>query len=73
MMSQAGFDKRFDHHPPKGDDVALMHEFVRLQIKGVAMRMDAQLPVGRESAMVQTKLEEAMFWANAAIARDTDS
>lgn len=39
----------------------------------VAQKMVKTLPPGREQSLVLTKLEEAMFFANAAIARATPS
>jgi hypothetical protein len=62
-------DRNFNHHPPRNDAEIKDHDFVRETIKDVAMAMRQELPPGREASLVQTKLEEAMFWANAAIAR----
>ena len=44
---------------------------VRNYLLEAAEKIDAELPpgAGRERALVMTKLEEAMFWANAGIAR----
>ena len=60
---------RFRYHKP-GEAVEKLHERVRDSLYSVAMEMDKILPPGREASIVQTKLEEAMFWANAAIARN---
>jgi hypothetical protein len=61
-------DNRFTYHPPSSVKVHL-HEHVRDTLKRVAQDFDAVLPEGREKSLALTKLEEAMFWANASIAR----
>jgi hypothetical protein len=43
---------------------------VRMRIKDLAEDLEAFVPDGREKALVMTHLEEAMFWANAGIARE---
>lgn len=62
-------DRRFDHHPPKDKETIELHQTVRIEVKLAAELFDAVLPEGREKALALTKLEEALFWANAAIAR----
>lgn len=62
---------RFHHHPPRDDETADRHS----QVRGVLFNAAEELvaltgPSTREQALVITKLEEAMFWANAAIARE---
>ncbi|MGW0245070.1 Acb2/Tad1 domain-containing protein [Nocardia goodfellowii] len=68
-MSIADIEHRFTYHPPSPEKVSL-HEEVRKILGSIAISLDVYLPPGRESALVQTKLEEAMFWANASIARN---
>lgn len=59
---------RFAYHAPSPQDV-VDHGDVREMLGTVAYRLASMLPDGREAALVMTHLEEAMFWANAAIAR----
>lgn len=71
-LTRAELNLRFDHHSPRDRDTIHAHEEVRALIKGVAARLGEFVPSGcREHSLVFTKLEEALFWANAAIARDT--
>jgi hypothetical protein len=44
-------------------------EFVQRTIGDAALIVTDLVPDGRERALALTKLEEAVFWANAAIAR----
>ncbi|HEX5705609.1 MAG TPA: hypothetical protein VFX97_20575 [Pyrinomonadaceae bacterium] len=62
---------RFKHHPPRDENTVKAHEFVRETLRWVAGKFDEELPAGREKSVAMTKLEEAMFWANAAIARES--
>lgn len=61
-------DNRFDYHKPD-ETKANQYERIRALLKGVAAEIDSTLPEGREKSLVITKLEEAMFWAIAGIAR----
>lgn len=58
----------FTYHPAT-PETGGRHDMVRSILGGVAKNLAANLPEGRELSLVLTKLEEAMFWANAAIAR----
>jgi len=60
---------RFAHHPPTSDQVAEAHQEIRLRFTSLALYLAESVPSGRESSLAQTKLEEAAFWANAAVAR----
>jgi hypothetical protein len=68
-MASDDINNRFDFHPPKTPDRIQNHEAVRADIKASAAYLDLVLPDGREKSLALTKLEEALFWANAAIAR----
>lgn len=63
-------DNRFAYHPPKTPEVIRAHERIRAYVGQMATEFNESLPDGREKATALTKLEEAMFWANAAIARN---
>lgn len=64
-----GIAHRFEYHPPKDEETRHAHEDARASCLAVARHFDEVLPEGREKSIVMTKLEEALFWANAAIAR----
>ena len=69
-VGDAHIAKCFDHHPPSSDAVALQHEEVRENCRDLAQYLQDNLPVSREKSLALTNLEQAMFWANAAIARN---
>lgn len=69
-MSTADMDHRFGFHAATTTEKKLEHSSVRAAFLSVSYKMDNDLPDGREKALAITKLEEAMFWANAAIARN---
>ncbi len=58
----------FEYHAPDPVRTAA-HEDLRYTLRQCAVYMAEHLPEGREKSLVITHLEEAMFWANAAIAR----
>lgn len=62
---------RFDYHPPTSDDRRERHERVRAAcLEAAEVVVEETGPSTREQSLAITKLEEAMFWANAAIARE---
>jgi hypothetical protein len=62
-------DNRFDYHRPTPERVAA-HEAVREGCRAFAHFIEAKVPNGRERSLAITKIEEAMFWMNAGIARE---
>ena len=64
---------RFAYHPPRPDtDDADRHGEVRQQCFNLASIINDACPDSREKSLAITHLEEAMMWANAAIARNKD-
>ena len=62
-------DKRFTYHPPK-EGQPRRYENIRDKAKSMAYLIDQVCPESREKSLALTKLEEAVMWANAAIARN---
>jgi hypothetical protein len=61
---------RFAFHPAKTEDKQQRHTAIRDACFEAADKIVQQTgPPSREQSTAITKLEEAMFWANAAIAR----
>src|SRR3546814_13807018 len=70
-VSPDDIHNRFTCHPATpGKMKAQLHGKVRELLERAAMSLAGNLPPGREAALAITKLEEAMYWANAAIARN---
>lgn len=59
---------RFTHHPPK-DGQHLVYGNMRQRARELAEFIERWMPGGRDKALAITKLEEAVMWANAALAR----
>lgn len=68
-MVEGDLENRFDYHPPKDETVAATHAEVRQVLYIAACEIDRLVPDGREKSLAITNLEQAMFWANGAIAR----
>jgi hypothetical protein len=68
-MSQLDIQNRFSFHPATTDRKRQTHEGVRSECRQLAMFLEEELPYGREKDTAMSRLEEVMFWANAAVAR----
>ena len=60
----------FKFHPALTETVAAVHGKARDACLEAACKLVDIVPEGRELSLALTKLEEAMFWANAGIARN---
>lgn len=68
-MDLKEIDRRFSHHAPDLD-ASKRHAAIRIVFKNAAEVVVDVTPASREQSLAITALEEAAFWANAAIARD---
>ena len=62
-------EKNFTYHPPKPNQPA-RYTAMRDAAKILSGMFDGCCPPSRELSLAQTNLEQAVFWANAAIARN---
>lgn len=61
-------ENNFTYHAPK-DGQKERYEKIRYDAKNLALLICEKTPAGREQSIAIRKIEEAVFWANAAIAR----
>lgn len=61
-------ENRFTYHPPKPGQPEI-YERIRLAGLSFALTIDQAAPESRELSLAIMRIEEAVFWANAAIAR----
>ena len=59
---------RFTYHSPKGEQ-PIKYEAIREEARELAELINDVCPESREKSLAITKLEEAVMWANAAVAR----
>lgn len=73
MIDEGDLRNRFNYHPPSTPARQADHEDIRAVCLEVAMQINWLVPDGREKSLAITKLEEAMFWANAGLARSLET
>ena len=59
---------RFTYHPPRPGQAERYQE-IRDSARELAELIEGECPESREKSLAVTNLEQAVFWANAAIAR----
>lgn len=69
MRDRAKIEHDFTYHAPKDNQVD-RYEFIRTRAKQLALAIADLTPESREQSLALTRIEEAVFWANAAIARN---
>lgn len=69
MMELKEIETRFTYHPPRDAEQRATYERIREQAKAFALYIALNTPESREQSLALTKLEEAVMWANAAVAR----
>jgi hypothetical protein len=67
-MDQKTIDKNFKYHPPLDKQIVKFTE-IRSSGKVLAETINKHCPDSREKSIAITKIEEAIMWANASIAR----
>ena len=66
-MASATLDRVYTYHPPFGDQPN-RYEGIREAGKAFARLVTSTTPPSREQSVALTKIQETVFWANAAIA-----
>jgi hypothetical protein len=69
-MENTDLENKFTYHAPEPDRAEL-HAKVREYFLLTAEKLDKFLPESWEKSQAIVKLEESMFWSNAAIARNS--
>lgn len=67
-MEHSDLRNRFTYHPPKPGQAETYTE-LRDAAYTLALHINDVVPESREKALAVTNLEQAIFWANAGIAR----
>lgn len=70
-MKDKAIENTFTYHAPKAGQPE-RYDAIRSWAKKLAYAIEANCPDSREKALAKTKLEEAVMWANASVAREED-
>lgn len=68
-MGNSQIENSFTYHAPKEGQPKLYTD-IREKAKELAYLIDKTVPESREKSLAITNLEQAVFWANAGIARN---
>lgn len=66
---EARIEKEFSYHSPNAHQIA-RYQAIREYAKDFRKYITKHAPPSRELSVAKTKLEEVVFWTNAAIARN---
>lgn len=69
LADEIRLEKNFTYYSPKEDQLK-RYEEIREEAKNFARNIQYATPISRKQMVAMTKIEEAVFWANAAIARN---
>ncbi len=69
MNKDNDLENRFIYHKPFGTQME-RYETLRAKAKDLAIFINLMCPASREKSLAFTKLEEAVMWTNASIARN---
>lgn len=72
-MDATDIENRFAFHAATTEEKKDAHTSVRQHCRQLADFINEHCPEGREKSLAITHLEEVMFWANGAIARNNGS
>jgi hypothetical protein len=67
MLGSEELNRRLGYHPATTTTIPLFEDN-RARFVELACHLDDSLPPGREAALAQTALQEALMWSNAAVA-----
>jgi hypothetical protein len=68
-LLKVDIENRFTYHAPK-EGQPQKYQAIRDKAKELAILIDEHCPQSREQSLSLTKVEEAVMWANASIARN---
>ena len=68
-VTKEEIDARFTYHPPLNQGQKFRYEDIRKLGRNFAEYLVVNCPDSRELSLALTKIEEAIMWANASIAR----
>lgn len=68
-VDYADIEHRTMHHPPDADAITC-HQAVRDMARSALVTIQQVCPRSEERTLAERKIEEAMMWGNAAIARE---